>query len=344
MTKKHTIRDIAALAGVSKGTVDRVIHKRGYVSIKSLEKVNKLLDEINYQPNLLARNLKSNKVYRICVLVPDPKKDPLWNPCINGINKVVSEFNSFGIDIELSFFDPKNPKSFLDANVAIQKTIPDAVVFVPLFRKEALNAIENYHELDIMVSAFNYRIDSPLLKNFVGQDLNQSGRVAAKLLETIWKEDGDIAVVHLGENSESDIQMQQKENGFRNYFNQSINFKNNIITCKLKQDSLKNELGTFLKQHKNLLGIFVTTPNAYQVVKVMKSLTDRKIVVIGNDLLEENVKCLKNGTIDFLIDQSLEQQAYVGVNAIAEYLLLEKEMPGQILLPISIINSENVAY
>lgn len=61
MQKKHTIRDIAELAGVSKGTVDRVIHKRGHVSPGAFEKVNKLLDEINYQPNLIARNLKKKQ-------------------------------------------------------------------------------------------------------------------------------------------------------------------------------------------------------------------------------------------------------------------------------------------
>ena len=48
--KQHTIKDIAKLAGVSKGTVDRVIHKRGKVSTKSYDKVVAILDKINYKP------------------------------------------------------------------------------------------------------------------------------------------------------------------------------------------------------------------------------------------------------------------------------------------------------
>ena len=47
MKKNYTIKDIAELAGVSKGTVDRVIHKRGKVSSKALEQVNKVLDQNN---------------------------------------------------------------------------------------------------------------------------------------------------------------------------------------------------------------------------------------------------------------------------------------------------------
>ena len=62
MKKNYTIKDIAELAGVSKGTVDRVIHKRGKVSSKALEQVNKVLDQIEYKPNPIAKSLKNNKV------------------------------------------------------------------------------------------------------------------------------------------------------------------------------------------------------------------------------------------------------------------------------------------
>ena len=45
-------QDIARMAGVSAGTVDRVLHNRGDVSPKSKAKVQKVLDEIHYQPNV----------------------------------------------------------------------------------------------------------------------------------------------------------------------------------------------------------------------------------------------------------------------------------------------------
>ena len=64
---KIRIKDIANLAGVSEGTVDRVLHHRGDVSAKSLEAVTKVLDEINYKPNLLARSLASKKTISLCL-------------------------------------------------------------------------------------------------------------------------------------------------------------------------------------------------------------------------------------------------------------------------------------
>lgn len=53
------IVDIAKMAGVSVGTVDRVIHNRGRVSEENRKKVQAILEMVHYQPNLMARSLAS---------------------------------------------------------------------------------------------------------------------------------------------------------------------------------------------------------------------------------------------------------------------------------------------
>ena len=64
------IKDIAERAGVSVGTVDRVLHNRPNVSKKALEKVNKALEEMDYQPNMYASALAYNKSYKFfCIIV-----------------------------------------------------------------------------------------------------------------------------------------------------------------------------------------------------------------------------------------------------------------------------------
>ena len=64
------IKDIAIMAGVSVGTVDRVLHNRPGVSLASAEKVRKILKEMNYQPNMYASALASNKKYHFVCLLP----------------------------------------------------------------------------------------------------------------------------------------------------------------------------------------------------------------------------------------------------------------------------------
>ena len=58
-----TIFDVARHAGVSRGTVDRVIYGRGRVSEKTKEKVRKVISELGYTPNPNASSLANRKEY-----------------------------------------------------------------------------------------------------------------------------------------------------------------------------------------------------------------------------------------------------------------------------------------
>ena len=70
MAERIRIKDIAERAGVSVGTVDRVLHDRPNVSKPAREKVEQALKEMNYQPNMYASALAYNKAYTFCLLIP----------------------------------------------------------------------------------------------------------------------------------------------------------------------------------------------------------------------------------------------------------------------------------
>ncbi|MEZ0128552.1 LacI family transcriptional regulator, partial [Flavobacterium sp. LBUM151] len=88
-------------------------------------------------------------------------------------------------------------------------------------------------------------------------------------------------------------------------------------------------------------GLFVTTSKAYQVAKIIAKNPERKIALVGYDLLENNLEYLNNKTIDFLIHQNPKRQAYLGTTSLIEHFIFEKEINAQKLLPIDIINTEN---
>lgn len=338
--KKYTIKDIAQLAGVSKGTIDRVIHNRGNVAKDVEDKVRQLLVDINYQPNLIARNLKNNKIFEIGVLMPDPKKDPYWEVCIDGINNALSEFNAFGVQTNIILYDPTDTADFMKCNQEMLEKAPDVILMVPLFYKEAKSVLEHYQSLNIQVCTFNNQITASTA-SFIGQDLYQSGRIAAKLLHSISKT-GDVAIIHIDEQYKNAVHMQEKEKGFKSYFEDLEGYYGSILKCKLKHGESVDKLREFLSKHSNLTGLFVTNSKAYYAARILQTEAKNHIKLVGYDLLNENIKFLKNGIIDFLIHQNPRQQAYLGMKYLIEHLVFEKQIPEQFLLPIDIINSENV--
>ncbi len=83
----YTIKDIAEKAGVSIMTVSRVINNSGYVSMKTRIKVESVLKEMNYQPNLLARSLINRKSHFISIIVPDIS-NPFYAELTRGVEDI----------------------------------------------------------------------------------------------------------------------------------------------------------------------------------------------------------------------------------------------------------------
>ena len=109
---KIRIKDIARLANVSTGTVDRVLHNRGEVSAKSREKVEKVLKEINYQPNIYASALASKKRYTFVTLLPESNEGEYWSDIKKGVDQAAHEFLDLNISVEQIFFNQYDSTSF----------------------------------------------------------------------------------------------------------------------------------------------------------------------------------------------------------------------------------------
>lgn len=65
------LKDVAALAGVSVSTVSRVLGKKSYVSGDTKKAVLSAAKKLNYQPNVLAKGLKSGATHMIALMIPD---------------------------------------------------------------------------------------------------------------------------------------------------------------------------------------------------------------------------------------------------------------------------------
>jgi LacI family transcriptional regulator len=143
-------------------------------------------------------------------------------------------------------------------------------------------------------------------------------------------------IVHIAEDFENAFHMQQKEKGFREYFDRYDDVHISKINIKAGEGE------SFIEKLKEIdtgqvSGIFVTTSKAHLVAEANTS-----IPIIGYDLLEDNIRFLKNGKIKFLIYQNPRLQAYIGLSLLADFLVKDEQTSRQKYLPIEIISPENV--
>ena len=91
------IQDIARLANVSVATVSRVINNNNNVKEETKQRINQIIKENNYYPNIIARNLSKNENNTIGVIVPDIKN--LYFASI--MDGIVDEANNRNLNIIL---------------------------------------------------------------------------------------------------------------------------------------------------------------------------------------------------------------------------------------------------
>ena len=346
MEKKIRIKDIAQMAQVSVGTVDRVIHNRGEVAEESYKKVMAILEKTGYKPNLIAKTLGSNKTYRIAALMPNPEQDEYWSQSSEGIRQAKEEWTQYGVQLQTFFFDEYDKNSFVSLAETVYESKPDGVLTAPIFHQEALQFFQRCKDANIPFVVVNNNIEQAGSLSFVGQDLYQSGRVGAELLHLNEKENGTYAILHVYDDIHNSAHLSEKEKGFKDYFEEQTNgYTYKVLSVDLNythEPTLEKELGDLFAEPA-LKGILVTTSKgAYTVSKMLEKRGKNGIRLVAYDLLQENLHYLKNGIIDFLINQNSKRQAFIGISQLSNHLLFKKKTSESYLFPLEIISRQNL--
>ena len=157
--QNYTIKDIARMAGVSAGTVDRVLHNRGDVSSKSKAKVQKVLDEIHYQPNVFAIGLAAKKKYTFICLIPYYIEHDYWHSVVGGIERARQELRPFNVSVNYLCYHHGDKKSYQEACHTIRDSSVDAVLIAPNFREETIELTSYLQENKIAYAFVDFNME-----------------------------------------------------------------------------------------------------------------------------------------------------------------------------------------
>jgi LacI family transcriptional regulator len=346
--KKARIKDIAAMAGVSIGTVDRVIHNRGEVAEKTRLKVLKILKETSYSPNLMAQALKSKKRFHLVSLLPASSEDnSFWKKHPLGMITAIEELDPFPVSLTQVTFDLQSEEDFQKKTNIVMDHNPDGVLLAPIFKSESISFCSQLQKEKIPFVFIDGYIEDTDFLAYIGENIFQSGRVAGQLIDMVTSAQNDVLVITIARNIRNVIHLTNRTDGFLSYFRNSGNNTGNKIILNIPDPSpavVKRDLDKTFTDYPEIGSIFITGSRSYLIALYLEEKGLKSINLIGYDLLDSNVKFLKKGTIRFLIGQRPEEQTYKGIKKLFEYLSLHK-IPDKIeYLPVDIITSENVDF
>ena len=337
-----TVHEIAELAGVSIGTVDRVLHKRGRVSAETKARVEAIIEQYQFTPNPIARRLKLNRSCRFCALVPCRDQDAgYWGQIIAGIERASDEIKAFGGETEIVEFDRYDPYSFKKKSDLIRAGKPDGLLFAPIMPKRTRYFAERI--ISDKIPLVFVDSDMPGIKPlcFIGQDPFNGGFLAGRLLHLFTGTVSEpVAVLdahgddyHITRRRDGFLRYARKQ-GFPVIVEEYSDYEGSEISAK--------EISRFLEKHRRLSGLFITNCMAHRVVEAAGwRRKDCHFPLIGYDLIPGNRRMLLEGRIDAIISQRPEEQGREALLTLFRSVVLEQTVESRREIPLDVYIREN---
>ncbi|WP_029192814.1 LacI family DNA-binding transcriptional regulator [Paenibacillus harenae] len=144
-----TIKQIALRAGVSKSTVSRVISGKGYASPETREKVNQIINELQYKPNALARAMVSQRTNNIGVIIFREEYPIASHPFYGQIlDSIITAAESLNYSVFVATVREMNSRS---ADYMFEKRV-DGLILISRLRKHLIDSIQHFKVPYVMVN------------------------------------------------------------------------------------------------------------------------------------------------------------------------------------------------
>jgi len=336
------------MAGVSAGTVDRVLHNRSNVSAQAREKVERVLKDINYRPNVYASALAYNKTYTFFLLIPAHESEAYWDEVEQGAQRAEDDLRDFNTSVEVLYYERFDKNSFLNKGKECLEAKPDGVVIVPEDVEVTRKFTEQLHEMSIPFVLLDSNLPDLKPLSFWGQNSFSSGLFAARMLMLVASKEKELMLLKQVKNGHvTSRQQENREVGFRHYMHD--HFPNIKITelripfygTRAKYDALLKE---FFAKHRSIHHCITLNSKAHIVGDYLLRNNIRDVQIMGYDMVDKNAECLRRGSISFIIAQHGYQQGYGCIDTLFRAVVLKKEVRPINYMQIELLTKENVKF
>lgn len=345
---KIRIKDIAEQAGVSVGTVDRILHNRPNVSAEARKKVEDVLEKINYKPNMYASALAYNKEYIFYIIMPKHSSEAYWAEIEEGIQKARDHRSDFNIETKILYYSRYDSEDFVKQCELCIEAQPSAVILVPSQVDITMMFAEKLHQLEIPLMLLDSYIPELNPLSFFGQNSFSSGYFAAKMLMLLAHNDKQIMIMKQKKNGGvSSKQQENREIGFCNYMRAhfpEVEILELDLPLDVEREKYSDILETFFDSHPLVHNCITFASKAYLVGEFLNYTKRSDVKIMGYDMVPKNAACIRQGSISFLIAQHAFMQGFHCVDALFKHIVLKQDVKPVNYMPIELLSKENVDF
>lgn len=245
-----TLKDIAKIAGVSIGTVSRVINnKTSEISEETVKKVEKIIKQEGYVPNVRARALKTNRSNLLGLLIPSIK-NPFFTEIAKGVEDMAYKLG-YSVILCNTYDDFEKETKYLNT---LHELRVDGIIVAGSYDRNQKK--EEAYNFDVPLIAIDRAVYYKNISTFITTDNYSSSKEIASTLY---------------------------EKGYRSFYYLG-GPKTNSVALKRYEGTLEGLKGKNITNFKEVFGKFAIE-DGYRLINKEKNILDYDIIIAGNDLL-----------------------------------------------------------
>ena len=328
-----TAKELAVLAGVSRGTVDRALKGRSGISPVTKQRILSLAKQYDYHPNIIGKALvDSGKTISVPVLI-NSVGNPFFSDVKKGLFAAQKEFAGYGIQLALTEFKGYAPARLLEHLNALPADTRYLIV-APICDAAVEQKLQQLVQNGVSVVMLTSRLESIQNAMYIGCDYLKSGRVAGRLVGLLSGGQANLFVVtgsvqHKGH--------AQRVDGIKSILAKDYpNVRLLGVAENLDDDALAYKaMKTALSQYPEIDFVYITAGGVNGTLRALGELK-RQIRVCTFDETPVACKALLSGQISATICQQPYEQGYRAVKAVFEKAVGQQPFGKDIYTELSI--------
>lgn len=338
-----TMKEIAELSGVSRGTVDRVLNHRGIVNANTERKVLEIAKLLNYEPNKAGIALAAQKKkFKIGVLLFGAE-NPFFDEVMTGLKQRLEELSIYGCTIieKRVSFDLASQLSTIDELLEAQI---HGLILSPYNDKLIQEKIDEIWEMGIPCVTINTDIPDSKRIAYVGSDYYKCGQTAGGLLTLLT---GGIAKVGIVTGSHNVLCHEERITGFMDLTKEYHPGIQVVDIVENSDDDYASYevVSSLLERKQDLSALYFTAAGVYGGCRAIQNASlPHPLSVITFDAVPTTKEMIRCGVVSATICQQPEEQGARSLSLLVDYLLTGK-LPEQscIYMDLSIRIKENLS-
>jgi len=326
-----TIKEIAKLCGVSRGTVDRVVNNRGKVKPETESLILKTIAEHGYTKNIVGRALTVKKTSPVIGIILCSEGNPFFDDVIAGFRAAQEELLDYGATIILRTMCGHEVKQQLALVDEMAQRI-SALVIQPINSRRIAARLLALKESGIPVVTVNKDIDPASRCCYVGSNYESGGAVAAGMLALVTNGRANLGVIE-GVSTLMGHVLRQK--GFEDHLRAVAPGITLIDRAPALDDPEQAYRATcrMLENHPEINAMFIVAAGVYDVCRaIIDCGREQSIRVVAYDDVPSTRQMMQRGLVRAVVCQQPFEQGYRAVHEAFDMLLSGQMQENKMLI------------